>query len=141
MANKQTEKKNPLKRAASSVKQAISRFGHRGEHAIASEAKEPHRESDSSPSKRLGMTPATEHPRRVESDIPIDQLAGDYTPRQTNLKTSFRFDGRERERDQEFVRGAEDERWGDEDRFTNKSGDPRIGTHGRTYEPGERRAK
>ena len=33
--------------------------------------------------------------------------------------------------------GVSDERWNDEDRFTNKSGDPRIGTHRRTYEPAE----
>ena len=31
-----------------------------------------------------------------------------------------------------------DERWNDEDHFTNRSGDPRIGTHRRSYEPGER---
>ena len=33
--------------------------------------------------------------------------------------------------------GVSDERWNDEDRLTNKSGDPRIGTHRRTYEPAE----
>ena len=32
-----------------------------------------------------------------------------------------------------------DNRWQDEDHFTNKSGDSRIGTRGRTYEPGEQR--
>ena len=36
------------------------------------------------------------------------------------------------------VGGFADERFNDEDRFTtNKSGDPRIGTHRRKYEPGE----
>ncbi len=35
----------------------------------------------------------------------------------------------------------DDERWNDEDLFTNKSGDPRIGTHRRTYEPAETRAE
>jgi hypothetical protein len=32
-----------------------------------------------------------------------------------------------------------DDRWQDEDHFTNKSGDARIGTHGRGDEPGEKR--
>jgi hypothetical protein len=38
---------------------------------------------------------------------------------------------------QEMAGGYADERWKDEDRFTNKSGDPRIGTHHRKYEPNE----
>ena len=29
------------------------------------------------------------------------------------------------------------DRFSDEDRFTNRSHDPRIGTHNRTYEPAE----
>jgi hypothetical protein len=45
------------------------------------------------------------------------------------------------QRDQESALGVADERWNDEDRLTNKSGDPRIGTHGRTYEPGEATTK
>ena len=32
-----------------------------------------------------------------------------------------------------------DDRWNDEDHFTNKSGDPRIGTRRRTYEANEDR--
>jgi hypothetical protein len=69
----------------------------------------------------------------------MDVLAGTHTVQQTSVKTSFRSDGDDRHRDQEFAGGFADERWNDEDRFTNKSGDPRIGTHGRTYEPGEDR--
>jgi hypothetical protein len=60
-----------------------------------------------------------------------------YTPHQTSLKVSFRASGEERERDQELAGGFADERFNDEDHFTNKSGDPRIGTHHRKYEPGE----
>ena len=41
--------------------------------------------------------------------------------------------------DQEYGRGPESDRWREEDRMTNKSRYPRIGTHGRTYEPGEDR--
>ena len=42
-------------------------------------------------------------------------------------------------RDQEMPIGAPD-RWQDEDHYTNRSGDARIGTHGRSYEPGEQPA-
>jgi hypothetical protein len=76
-------------------------------------------------------------PAHRQTDIPLDQIEHAYTPTQTSLKGPFRTSGAERQRDQEFGDGTGDGRWHDEDRFTNKSGDPRIGTHGRTYEPGE----
>lgn len=81
---------------------------------------------------------AARAPRRT-SDIPMDVLANTYTPKLTSGKAGFRSDGADHQHDQEFASGIADERWNDEDRFTNKSGDPRIGTHGRTYEPGESR--
>jgi len=62
------------------------------------------------------------------------EKASSYTPKQTGLKTSFRATGKEQQRDQELAGGFADERWNDEDRYTNKSGDPRIGTHHRKYE-------
>ena len=75
-------------------------------------------------------------PRRA--DIPLEVLNRTYTPKQTSLKAPFRASGVEQERDQELAGGfAADERFNDEDHFTNKSGDPRIGTHHRKYEPGE----
>ena len=80
-------------------------------------------------------------PRRVATDIPMDRLDDVYSPTQTSLKAPFRADGADHQRDQEFANGLADDRWNDEDRFTNKSGDPRIGTHGRTYEPGELRGE
>lgn len=76
-------------------------------------------------------------PRRVESDIPLDVIQQTYTPHDTSSKQSFRSSGDDHERDQELVLGTADERWNREDHYANKSGDPRIGTHGRTYEPGE----
>ncbi len=81
---------------------------------------------------------AARAPRR-ETDVTPEQLADEYTPTQTSLKGSFRDDGAARQRDQEFTTGAVDERFNDEDHFTNKSNDPRIGTHARTYEAGESR--
>ena len=88
-------------------------------------------------------TQAAARPVRVakrQADIPMDEIAAAYTPTQTSLKAPFRASGAPRQRDQEYANGASDARWNDEDRLTNKSGDPRIGTHGRTYEPGEKRA-
>jgi hypothetical protein len=81
---------------------------------------------------------AARAPRRT-SDIPMDVLANTYTPQMTSGKAGFRSDGSDHQDDQDFASGTADERWNDEDRLTNKSGDPRIGTHGRTYEPGESR--
>jgi hypothetical protein len=78
--------------------------------------------------------------REPRTDIPLDLLEHVYTPADTSSKASFRSSGQDHHDDQEFAMGVTDERWNDEDRFTNKSGDPRIGTHKRTYEPEEARA-
>lgn len=72
---------------------------------------------------------------RREPDIPFEVIEHTCTPTQTSLKSGFRSDGTERQRDQEFADGTSDERWGDEDHYTNRSGDPRIGTHRRKREP------
>jgi hypothetical protein len=90
----------------------------------------------------VAPTKASPTPPRIvrrESDVPMDAIAQEYAPHQTSIKTSFRSDGSDHERDQELPPGA-GERFENEDHFTNKSGDARIGTHGRTYEPGEKRA-
>lgn len=84
--------------------------------------------------------PRRRAPRR-EPDIPFDRIEQTYTPTQTSLKAPLRITGADRPRDQELAGGVLDERWKEEDRLTNKSGDPRIGTHGRTYEPGEEKEK
>lgn len=104
-----------------------------------------HREKQSAellaaqPPRTVRAAQGHSRPRRLQTDVPLDLISNAYTPPQTSLKSSFRTDGEDRERDQEFAGGYADERWNDEDRFTNKSGDPRIGTHGRSYEPGENR--
>ena len=92
---------------------------------------------------RLFTARATQSTARVtrrETDIPLDVIGRTYTPPFTGGKAGFRSDGADHQNDQEFAYGVSDERWNDEDRLTNKSGDPRIGTHRRTYEPGESRA-
>lgn len=70
------------------------------------------------------------------SDVPLDLLTDAYVPKQTGMKSSFRSDGADQQNDQEISLGAVD-RFRDEDHFTNKSGDARIGTHGRTGIPTE----
>lgn len=83
----------------------------------------------------------TGRPVRREADIPLDVLDRSYTPALTSSKAGFRSDGADHQHDQEFSRGVADADWNDEDHFTNKSGDPRIGTKRRTYEPNETRAE
>ncbi|HWS70940.1 MAG TPA: hypothetical protein VN605_02450 [Thermoanaerobaculia bacterium] len=134
--------KNPLKRAASAVGRAVAKLtGRGGKSAKASTPLQQTTDHDAQPATRRkasGQT-AARAPRR-ETDIPMDQLDTTYTPMQTSLKGPFRATGADHQRDQEFATGTGRNRWNDEDRLTNKSGDPRIGTHNRTYEPGEGRA-
>ena len=78
---------------------------------------------------------AVARPAKRQADVPLDAVARTYSPKQTSLKTPFRATGADHQRDQEVI----GESWNDEDHYTNKSKDPRIGTHGRAYEPGERK--
>jgi hypothetical protein len=117
-----------LRRTAAAVKRLFSR----------------HKEADetitAAPSPKTKTRPAPAHaarPTRITADIPLDVLDRAYTPPDTSSKASFRSDGADHHLDQELAFGVADERWNDEDRFTNKSGDSRIGTHRRTYEPAE----
>lgn len=74
-----------------------------------------------------------------QSDIPMDVLDRMYTPLATSSKASFRSDGADHERDQELALGVINDQFNDEDRLTNKSGDPRIGTHNRNHTPAQSR--
>src|SRR5438552_14283100 len=119
MANQRHETtQNPLRRAASSVRHSFEKLTHRHSKGKSSG------DDIAMPLPRSVSETQQARPRRVETDIPLDRLANAYTPTQTSLKASFRADGADQQRDQEFARGYDDERWNDEDRFTNKSGDP-----------------
>ncbi|HEX2121004.1 MAG TPA: hypothetical protein VHL59_05110 [Thermoanaerobaculia bacterium] len=130
------EKKSALRRAASAVKRLFARGATEEDvpSISASTAETP---------KQARPRPQTAKARPVqrETDIPLDVLDRAYTPPLTSSKASFRSDGADHQTDQEYALGRGDTQWNDEDRFTNKSGDPRIGTHGRTYEPAEARAE
>ena len=124
-----------LRHAADAVRRVFTR-GHRTE----AETAEPERELQARTPERTRPAPAgTARGVRRETDIPLDVLDRAYTPPVTSSKSSFRSDGADHQHDQEFSRGVDDARWNDEDHFTNKSGDPRIGTRRRTYEPNESR--
>ena len=90
------------------------------------------RSQDAPPRDVRSAEPAIARHVQRASDIPLDAIENTYTPPITSSKASFRSDGSDHERDQDFITRAADDRWNDEDRLTNKSGDPRIGTHGRT---------
>lgn len=126
-----------LKRAAEAVKRAFTRkrLDDGAEAVTAAAAPAPAQRA------RKAAPKTTARPTKREADIPLDVLDRAYTPPVTSSKASFRSDGADHQHDQEFSRGVADDRWNDEDHFTNKSGDPRIGTRRRTYEANETRAE
>jgi hypothetical protein len=89
------------------------------------------RSQDAPPREVRTSQPVAARPVQRSSDIPMDIIERTYTPPITSSKASFRSDGSDHARDQDFITHAGEDRWNDEDRLTNKSGDPRIGTHGR----------
>lgn len=89
--------------------------------------------SENAPAREVRRAePVVARPVKRSSDIPMEAIEQTYTPPITSSKASFRSDGSDHERDQDFITHAAEDRWNDEDRLTNKSGDPRIGTHGRS---------
>jgi hypothetical protein len=122
-----------LQRVASAVKRLFSR-GHETSEPMSAVAETP------TPAP-MESAPKPGRTTRREADIPMNVISDHYTPPYTGGKAGFRSDGADHQNDQEFAYGVSDERWNDEDRLTNKSGDPRIGTHRRTYEPAEARTE
>lgn len=134
MANGQKDS-GRIRQAASSLGRAVKNVAMRfrgGRHEVAEEAGTP------APRMAHRVEGGTARRKQMVTDIPLDSIASAYIPTQTGSKAGFRDDGRDRQSDQEFARGVADDRFNNEDVFTNRSGDPRIGTHRRTYEPGER---
>jgi hypothetical protein len=120
-----------LRSAASAVKRVFTRGRSEEIAEPVTAAAEPQR-ARSTPQRAA-------RPARRESDIPLDVLDRAYTPPVTSSKASFRSDGADKQQDQDLTPDAAGARWNDEDHYTNKSGDPRIGTRGRTYEANESR--
>ena len=133
---KTAKKEGAFGRVAGAVKRLFGRG--RSESAVA-EA-EPATQSAPRQTRKRAET-GTARPAQRQPDIGLDVLDRSYSPNRTSSKASFRSDGADHQRDQEFAFTADNERWNDEDHYTNKSGDPRIGTHRRTYEPEENRVE
>ena len=125
-----TQQKSALRRAASAVKRLFSRGTENVEWTI-----------EAAPARERREEPKAAKPVQRQTDVPLDALEQAYTPPMTSSKASFRSDGSDHQLDQELVYGVAGAQWKDEDHFTNKSGDPRIGTHGRTNEPAEARVE
>ena len=121
-----------LRRAANAVKRVFTR-------GRSDESAEPVSAPAAQPQRAQRATPGTARPARLEADIPLDLLDRAYIPPVTSSKASFRSDGADHQEDQDFQGGVADDRWQNEDHYTNRSGDPRIGTHGRTYEANQTR--
>lgn len=124
-----------LQQVASAVKRLFAR-GHETSEPMSAMTETPMPMA----SAPMASAPKPARTTRRETDIPMDVISNHYTPL-TGGKAGFRSDGADHQNDQEFAYGVSDERWNDEDRLTNKSGDPRIGTHRRTYEPAETRTE
>ena len=126
-----------LRGAASALKRIFTR----GDGAAEVDDSDRSISTQQSSSRRDAAVQPPPRITRREADIPLDVIDRAYTPSDTSSKASFRSDGADHQKDQEFALGVADDRWNDEDRITNKSGDPRIGTHRRTYEPAEAEAR
>ena len=140
--SKATTAKRAVKKAGSAIARTAKKLTsklHAGKRRKAEEPVEARAAVRATPKVKANRTTGTSRPVKRQTDVPIDVLAATHASQQTSAKTSFRADGSDHHRDQEFVAGPADARWNDEDHYTNKSGDPRIGTHGRAYEPEERR--
>jgi hypothetical protein len=125
--NGKSRKKSLLRRTTSAVKQLFARGRWLDDSA-------PEEVQQTQPRAPKPQPKAAKYPQR-ETDIPLDLIERVYTPPLTSSKASFRSDGADHQLDQEFALGHVDNEWSNEDRYTNKSGDPRIGTHHRSYEP------
>jgi|SRR5581483_1064393 len=132
-----TREHHPLKAAKRAISRTAKKIGKRLRPARQKPQAAAAASRTQKPAMKKRAPAKAARPTRREADIPLDVLDRTYTPRQTSLKASFRASGEERQRDQELASGYVETRWNDEDRLTNRSGDPRIGTHRRKYEPGE----
>ena len=122
-----------MARTSSGIGGFLKRVFRRGEETAEAPANEAR------PMETRASAPAaTPHIQR-QSDVPMDLIDRMYTPLATISKASFRSDGADHERDQELALGVVNDQWNDEDRLTNKSGDPRIGTHNRNHDSAQPR--
>ncbi len=141
MARKQAKQSKAIGRLLGAAKAVKKMFTRGRDEEQSAEPMQSSAASRVSSNERTRSTASPARTTRRQADIPLDVIGRHYTPPDTSSKAGFRSDGADHQRDQEFAMGVSDNRWNDEDQFTNKSGDPRIGTHRRTYEPEEASAE
>jgi hypothetical protein len=103
---------------------------------------EPHKAESPTASTPAQPTRQTKRPTATTTRVaPTVHRDDAFSPSQRSAKAPFDRNRAEKPRDLEsdLMIGMADERFNEEDRYTNKSGDPRIGTHGRSYEREEKR--
>lgn len=116
-----------IQAAASKIREAIT--GKRGKGAAAAKLAGGPGVRAEKPSSRKGAGKPDVHqaPRPGAASV----AAAAYVPKQQSMHSAPGGSGKGRDRDEEVIAGevARNEQFNDEDRLTNKSGDPRIGTH------------
>ncbi|HXI11657.1 MAG TPA: hypothetical protein VNM92_03315 [Thermoanaerobaculia bacterium] len=122
-----------LRAAAGKIKKAL------GRKSAEPEAKSSRAGSAGKSSKSKGDGKAVEPSGTASASARTSKPQGrtePYIPKQQSMHSSPMGSGKGRDRDEEAIAAEADrnEEFNDEDRLTNKSGDPRIGTHGRTYD-------
>lgn len=125
-----TKEPGRLRRATDAVKRLLTR-GRGNVEPVATPAV-------SQAQERPAAAVHTSRPVQRQSDVPLELVENEYIPPITSSKASFRSSGADHESDQDAF--ATD-RFKDEDHYTNRSNDPRIGTHGRGNESHETRAE
>lgn len=132
-------KKGAVRKAASTARRAVKRAAVTvldkagGEiHRAASQAAEREQKSQKKAARRAAVSARPRPVARTSTPIPDADLR---TPAQTSSHGPF---DRRSERDPDKILPGEkliNEQFAEVDEYTNKTGDPRIGTRGRTYRP------
>lgn len=132
-------KKGPVRKTASTARRAVKRAAvpmvdkvSAEIHRAAGQAAEREQKSQKKAARRAALSARPRPVARTSTPIPDADLR---TPAQTSSHGPF---DRRSERDPDKIIPGEkliNEQFAEEDEYTNKSGDPRIGTRGRTYRP------
>jgi len=130
-----TQERGRVRRLVSRMTTTVGRMFHRRSRDEEWTPSEPEQPASSIQAESAPRARAVKR----ESDVPLDTIAQLYTPSQSGMKTGFRSDGRDRQSDSELAIGSVRDDFNEEDAFTNKTNDPRIGTHRRNHDERDQR--
>ena len=140
--------KSAIGKAASKVKRAAKKIQPAAKRAVVTAtgkarvaSRRPAKATTPAPASKRPPQPAT-RPQRVPlggAVLPA-RTEDEHTPQQRSTHAPFRSGGPSgRDIDQELPSElTSNDQFSDEDHFTNRSGNPRIGTHNRSHEPAPR---